>query len=95
MASSGKTWIAHYLYAAADGEMRSVMKSIVATSYETSMEAAAKLAPAEEFVVSLSEQSEEQFLGAVRQQAAGLTDQSIDSETLEALYDDEEEEDGD
>ena len=34
--------------------------------------AAAKLAPAEEFVVSLSEQSEEQFLGAVRQQAAGL-----------------------
>ncbi len=95
MASSGKTWIAHYLYAAADGEMRSVMKSIVATSYETSMEAAAKLAPAEKFVVSLSEQSEEQFLGAVRQQAAGLTDQSIDSETSEALYDDEEEEDDD
>tara|TARA_B100000459_G_C8503767_1_gene168581 strand:- start:500 stop:640 length:141 start_codon:yes stop_codon:yes gene_type:complete len=46
MASSGKTWTAHYVYAAADGEMRSVMKSTVGTSYETSMAAAAKLTPA-------------------------------------------------
>tara|TARA_B100000459_G_C8503767_1_gene168580 strand:- start:365 stop:493 length:129 start_codon:yes stop_codon:yes gene_type:complete len=42
-------------------------------------------------VVSVREQSEEQFLGAVRQQAAGLTDQSIDAKKVEALYDDEEE----
>ena len=91
MASSGKTWTAHYVYAAANGEMRSVMKSTVATSYETSMAAAAELTPAEEFVVSVREQSGEQFLGAVRQQAAGLTDQSIDAENVEALYDDEEE----
>ena len=39
--------------------MRSVMKSIVATSYDTAMEAAAKLAPAKELAVSISEQSEE------------------------------------
>jgi len=91
MASSGKTWIAHYVYAAADGDMRSVMKSTVATSYETSMEAAANLTPVEEFVVSVREKSNAQFLGAVRQQAAGLTDQSIDAENVEALNDDEEE----
>ena len=46
---SGKTRNAHYVYAAADGEMRSVMKAIVATSYETAMEAAAKLAPIKDF----------------------------------------------
>ena len=75
--------------------MRSVIKSIVAANYETAMEAAAKLAPAKELAVSVSEQSEEQFPGAVPQQAAGLADQSIDAKTVEALYDDEEEEDGD
>ena len=93
MAAEGKTWIAHYVFASADGEMRSAMKSIVASTYETAMEAAAKLAPSEEFVVSIHEESEDQFLGSVRHQAASLSDQSIDSETLEALYDDEEEAD--
>ena len=57
------------------------------------MEAAAKLAPSEEFVVSIHEESEDQFLGSVRHQAASLFDQTIDLETLEALYDDEEEAD--
>ena len=57
------------------------------------MEAAAKLAPSEEFVVSIHEESEDQFLGSVRHQAASLSNQTIDSETLEALYDDEEEAD--
>ena len=77
------------------------MFSIVSTttsSYTVSLsaaalEAAAKLAPSEEFVVSIHEESEDQFLGSVRHQAASLSDQTIDSETLEALYDDEEEAD--
>ena len=45
---SGKTWNAQYVCAAADGEMQSVMKAIVATSYETAMKAVAKLAPAKD-----------------------------------------------
>ena len=93
MVAEGKTWIAHYVSASADSEMRSAMQSIVAPTYETAMEAAAKLAPSEEFVVSIHEESEDQFLGSVRHQAASLSDQTIDSETLEALYDDEEEAD--
>ena len=49
MAAEGKTWIAHYVFASADGEMRSAMKSIVASTYETAMEAAGKLAVSEKF----------------------------------------------
>ena len=49
MAAEGKTWIAHYVFASADGEMRSTMKSIVASTYETAMEAAGKLAVSEKF----------------------------------------------
>ena len=90
---SGKTWIAHYVFMASDGETRSVMKSIVASNRETAMAAASKLAPAEEFVVSVHEESEDQFLGSVRHQAASLSDQAIDPETVEALYDDEADED--
>ncbi len=41
----------------------------------------------------IHDKREDQFLGSVRHQAASLSDQSIDSETLEALYDDEEEAD--
>ncbi|MEC8371062.1 MAG: hypothetical protein VXZ99_09615 [Pseudomonadota bacterium] len=41
----------------------------------------------------IHEKREDQFLGSVRHQAASLSDQSIDSETLEALYDGEEEAD--
>jgi hypothetical protein len=37
MASSARTWIALYVFSAA-GEMRSTMKSIVASSYERAME---------------------------------------------------------
>lgn len=88
MAASGNTWIAHYVYASDDGEMRSTMKSIVASSYEKAMEAASKLAPAEEFVVSVHPESEDQFLGSVRHQVADLSDKSIDAETVERLYDD-------
>ncbi|MEC8135179.1 MAG: hypothetical protein VX107_03365 [Pseudomonadota bacterium] len=93
MVAEGKTWIAHYVFASVDSEMRSAMQSIVAPTYETAMEAAAKLAPSEEFVVSIHEESEDQFLGSVRNQAASLSDQTIDPETLEVIHDDEEEAD--
>ena len=60
------------------------MKAIVAASYETAMEAAAKLAPAKYFHRLCKRKSEEQFLGAPLppQQAAGLADQSIAAKTV-------------
>lgn len=88
MASSATTWIAYYVYAAEDGEMRSSMKTIVASSYERAMDVAAKKAPAEEFVVSVHAESEDQFLGAVRHQAANMSEQTIDPRIVELLYDD-------
>ncbi len=88
MAASVTTWIAHYVYATADGEMLSTMKTIVASSYERAMDAAAQKAPAEEFVVSVHAESEDQFLGSVRHQAANMSEQTIDPRIVELLYDD-------
>jgi len=88
MASSVTTRIAHYVYAAAGGEIRSTMKSVVASSYERAMEEASEKAPAEEFVVSVHAESEDQFRGSVRHQAANMSEQTIDPRVVELLYDD-------
>tara|TARA_S200000501_G_scaffold348542_1_gene363826 strand:+ start:382 stop:666 length:285 start_codon:yes stop_codon:yes gene_type:complete len=88
MASSATTRIAHYVYAAADGEMRSTMKSIVAPSYERAIEEASEKAPAEEFDVSVHAEREDQFLGSERHQAADMSEQTIDPRIVELLYDD-------
>lgn len=74
MAAEGKTCIVHYVFASADSEMRSAMQSIVASTYETAMEAAAKLAALEKFKVFIHGKREDQFLGSVRHQAASLSD---------------------
>ena len=74
MAAEGKTCIVHYVFASADSEMRSAVQSIVASTYETAMEAAAKLAALEKFKVFIHEKREDQFLGLVRHQAASLSD---------------------
>lgn len=97
MARTDQVWIAHYIYATADGETRTAMKSVTAPTHALAMAAASRQAPAEEFVVSVHAQSEEQMLGAVRHRVAALSDRSIDAATLEALYegdDDDEVEDG-
>ena len=88
MASSATTRIAHYVYAAADGEMRSTMKSIVASSYDRAIEEVSEKAPAEEFDVSVHAVSEDQFLGSERHQAANMSEQTIDPRIVELLYDD-------
>ena len=88
MASSATTRIANYVYAAADGEMRSTMKSIVASSYQRAIEEASEKAPAEEFDVSVHAEREDQFLGSERHQAADMSEQTIDPRIVELLYDD-------
>ena len=88
MASSATTRIAHYVYAAANGEMRSTMKSIVASSCDRAIEEASEKAPAEEFDVSVHAVSEDQFLGSERHQAVNMSEQTINPRIVELLYDD-------
>lgn len=68
--------------------MRSTMKSSVASSHERAMEEASEKAPAEEIVVSVHAESEDQFLGSVRLQAANMSKQTTDPRIVELLYDD-------
>ena len=68
--------------------MRRTMRFIVASSYEWAMEEVSEKAPAEEFVVSVNAESEDQFLGPVRHQAANMSEQTIDPRIVELLYDD-------
>lgn len=65
-----KTWIANYIYEDADGAARTDMRLVTAYTEEEAHAFAAQYPPAEEFVVSLHPQTEDQFLGAVRQNAA-------------------------
>jgi len=61
-----KTWIAHYIYASGDGSARTRVRMIKATDYETAVQLAANDSPAEEFVVSVYPESDDQYLGLVR-----------------------------
>ena len=68
-----KVWIANYVYATESGDARTTTKEIAADTYEAAQALAAEIAPAEEFVVALHPQSDEQILGAVRHSAAKIT----------------------
>lgn len=61
-----RTWIAHYIYAVADGSARTRTRKIRAVDYDAALQFAANDSPAEEFVVSVYPESEEQYLGLVR-----------------------------
>ena len=67
-------WIAHYLYQGADGEVRSMTTRLLAASRREAVDLAAQAAPAEDFVVQIHAESDEQFLGTVR----GTIAQSLD-----------------
>ncbi len=75
-----KTWIAHYIYAHADGTARTRTRKINANDYDTAVQFAAGNSPAEEFVVSVYPESEEQYLGMVRGAAMRMSGQSDDDE---------------
>ena len=75
-----KTWIAHYIYAHADGTARTRTRKINANDYDTAVQFAAGNSPAEEFVVSVYPESEEQYLGMVRGTAMRMSGQSDDGE---------------
>lgn len=75
-----KNWIAHYIYAHADGTARTRTRKISADDYDTAVRVAAGDSPAEEFVVSVYPESDEQYLGMVRVAAMRMSGQSDDGE---------------
>jgi hypothetical protein len=74
-----KTWIAHYIYASDDGSARTRIRKIRATDYDTAVQLAANDSPAEEFVVSVYPESDDQYLGLVRGAAMRMSGRGGDS----------------
>lgn len=68
-----KVWIAHYIYATGNGTARTRTRKINADSYEAAVQFAAGNSPAEEFVVSVYPESDEQYLGLVRGDAMRMS----------------------
>ena len=60
------SWIACYVYQAGDGKAGVLTKTISAASMDAARQLALKLAPGEEFMLSMHAESDEQFLGQVR-----------------------------
>ncbi len=75
-----KTWIAHYIYAHPDGSARTRTRKISANDYDTAVRYAAGNSPAEEFVVSVYPETDEQFLGMVRGAAMRMSGRSDEGE---------------
>jgi hypothetical protein len=73
-----KTWIAHYIYASADGSARTRTQKIQAVDYDAAVQFAANDSPAEEFVVSVYPESDDQYLGLVRGAAMRMSGQGGD-----------------
>ncbi len=73
-----KTWIAHYIFASEDGGARTRTRKIRAVDYDAAVQFAASDSPAEEFVVSVYPESEDQYLGLVRGAAMRMSGQGND-----------------
>lgn len=70
-----KTWIAHYIFASEDGSARTRTRKIKAVDYDAAVQFAASDSPAEEFVVSVYPESDDQYLGLVRGAAMRMSGQ--------------------
>jgi hypothetical protein len=75
-----KTWIAHYIYASDDGSARTRTSKIQAVDYDAALQFAANDSPAEEFVVSVYPESDEQYLGLVRSAAMRMSGQGSEDD---------------
>ena len=73
-----KTWIAHYIFATEDGSARTRTSKIQAVDYDTALQYAANDSPAEEFVVSVYPESDEQYLGLIRGAALRMSGRTSD-----------------
>ncbi len=61
-----KRWIVQYVYMDAKGETRISIDHMTAKTKEEARDKAAKTAPAEEFMLTVQEESDDQTLGSVR-----------------------------
>ena len=73
-----KTWIAHYIFATEDGSAHTRTSKIRAVDYDTALQYAANDSPAEEFVVSVYPESDDQYLGLVRGAALRMSGRTSD-----------------
>lgn len=72
--STLKTWLAYYVYPTPSGGAATAERTVRANDEAEARDRAAKMAPAEEFVLTLSPISDDQFLGTVRQRASRLSE---------------------
>ena len=63
-------WIVHYTYLDSQGETRTMVTRLAAPSKQAAIDSAAAVAPSAEFVVQVHAESDEQFLGQVRNDAS-------------------------
>jgi Ribonuclease G/E len=68
--------------------MHSTMTSSIALSFERAIEELSQKVHAEEFVASVHAESEDQFLGSVRHQAANMPELTINLRIVELLHED-------
>lgn len=70
-------WNIQYVYQDEEGKTRISMAQIVAATEDKARQAAAKTAPAMEFVVSIQMETEEQALGMVRRDALRMAGRTV------------------
>ena len=65
-------WIIQYVYMDADGKTRVSLDTLAAPTRDEARDRAARGAPADEFLVTVQAESDEQYLGTVRHRAMTL-----------------------
>ena len=66
-------WIIQYVYNTKDGKPGIALRHVTAASETDAKALAVNLAPAEEFVITVHPESDDQFLGTVKHKAMWLT----------------------
>ena len=66
-------WVVQYVFKGSGGETSISVSRVFAATEKEAREFAARIAPFEEFVLSVHPESEDQFLGTVKQQAKILS----------------------
>lgn len=86
-------WTIQYVYPDQSGNTRISIDRLQAETKEEATQKAAAMAPAEEFMITVFPETDEQALGSVRQLALEITRDSDDVSIYEEPEDDDDEDD--
>lgn len=75
-------WIVQYVYVGASGKTRMLVSRVEADTAAEARTLAAETAPAEEFVITVQPESDEQVLGTVKHQAGMMSGKGIHGNDL-------------